>query len=99
MNASGRVHGVFRFIPGADHVISKLMTCVNWFSGWGFALALAIALVGCGAPGEGTIKVDPGVREKVPGATNAPPTKKLSTKQAKVQDTIDAAVKKNPKLQ
>jgi hypothetical protein len=59
----------------------------------------AIGFWGCSPEGTGTIKVSPEARAKIGGDGDAAPKKKLTSKQAKAQELIDAAAKKNPKLQ
>jgi hypothetical protein len=88
-----------RLISGADDVVWKQAQSVKWFFGWCCTLAVSMALVGCGAPGEGTIKVDPGAREKMAGPAPGAAGKALTAKQAKTKGVIEEAVKKNPKLQ
>ena len=59
--------------------------------------ALLLGLIGCGPEGAGTIKIDPGARERAlnPGGDAAKPA---TRKQAKAKEAEDAAAKKNNKL-
>jgi hypothetical protein len=59
---------------------------------------LLLGLIGCGPEGAGTIKVEPGARERAlnPGGDAA--AKAATGKQAKAKEAEDAAAKKNNKL-
>jgi hypothetical protein len=54
---------------------------------------------GCAPEGTGTIKLEPGARQRseMPGA--APSEKKVTAKQAKAKELESEAARKNPKLQ
>ena len=58
-------------------------------------------MVGCGADGEGTIKIsDPAkLRAQAGGGAGTPPARKESAKQAKARALDEEAAKKHPKLQ
>jgi len=60
--------------------------------------ALLLGLNGCSPEGTGTIKVDPGARERAlnPGGNAA--AKPATGKQAKAKASEEEAAKKNPKL-
>jgi hypothetical protein len=63
------------------------------------ALAVLAALPGCAQEGAGTIKLEPGARQRgeMPGA--AADEKKVTAKQAKAKELESEAARKNPKLQ
>jgi hypothetical protein len=61
----------------------------------GAVVALAIGLFGCGSDGAGSIKLEPGARERAEGK---PTTGKVTPKQAKAKELEEEAGRKNPKL-
>jgi hypothetical protein len=60
--------------------------------------ALLLALVGCGPEGAGTIKIEPGARERAVNPGGDAAAKPATGKQAKAKDAENAAAKKNNKL-
>jgi hypothetical protein len=62
------------------------------------AVAVAIGLAGCAPQGAGSIKIEPGARERAEAPGGAQSTKALTKKQAAAKENVEAAAKKNPKL-
>jgi hypothetical protein len=61
-------------------------------------VGVGIVLAGCGSDGAGSIKIEPGARERLESPSGAQSTKPLSKKQAAAKENVEAAAKKNPKL-
>jgi len=78
-------------------VASMLQTRTRRLLGVTLSTALLMGLTGCGSDGTGTIKVDPGARERAlnPGGDAAKPA---NGKQAKAKASEEEAAKKNRKL-
>lgn len=62
-----------------------------------FTFSLTFGIAGCGSEGSGSIKIEPGARERAlnPGGETAKPA---TAKQAKAKEAENAAAKKNSKL-
>jgi hypothetical protein len=56
-------------------------------------------LSGCAPEGSGTIKMEPGARQRSEMPGGGPSDKKVTAKQAKAKELENEAAKKNPKLQ
>lgn len=61
-------------------------------------VGVAIGLAGCGSEGAGSIKIQPGARERLESPSGDQSTKPLTKKQAAAKENVEAAAKKNPKL-
>jgi len=61
-------------------------------------VGVVIGLAGCGSEGAGSIKIQPGARERLESPSGAQSTKPLTKKQAAAKGNVEAAAKKNPKL-
>lgn len=68
------------------------------FLGVSLTTVLLLGLIGCGSEGAGTIKVDPGARERALNPGGDAQAKPATGKQAKAKEIEEAAAKKNNKL-
>jgi hypothetical protein len=87
-----------RFLLETINVVLTLRLWMRRLLGILLPAALLLGLIGCGPEGAGTIKIDPGARERAlnPGGDAA--AKPATGKQAKAKEAENAAAKKNNKL-
>ena len=101
MSSRGDSGATCRFVKDlleSTIVVSNSQAWMRHLLGIFLTTALALGLNGCGPEGAGTIKVEPGARERALNPGGDATAKPATSKQAKAKEAEEAAAKKNSKL-